>query len=304
MNTLRLQSQIKCLHLLILLGLPLAAFAQTPLPVVRAQIARIAEQLETLQSDRNQLLRENRKLTDRINATKRKLQKSGNRLIERELQNNLAASRELADRIQKLDQRIYALTEDSVSKKKELVGGLNTEIDRLSREAETAKDAKRKRQLFSQILRWQKEVETYRAQITTETNELLLGLDITLGETDGPDEIQQKLAIVQDQQDLIAAKIRRLDQQIRETRKKLSLQRNMLELLRDIRRGEDDEFDLDRNLRIAELEEDIADAEATLEIIEAKRASWQAKEKVIDEKAKRFAEEVEKFLKEPKGKSL
>ena len=99
-------------------------------------------------------------------------------------------------------------------------------------------------------------METYQARISTESGELLLSLDIILTKTDGPDEIQQKLAIVQDQKDIIRAKIEQLNQQILDTQKKLDLRRNMLELLRDIRRGEEDE---------------VADREATLEIMSAKQ---------------------------------
>ena len=55
----------------------------------------------------------------------------------------------------------------------------------------------------------------------------------------------------------------------------------MLELLRDLRRGEEDEFDFDRSLRIAELQDEIADIEAKLEIMTAKQESWRATEKTI-----------------------
>ena len=63
------------------------------------------------------------------------------------------------------------------------------------------------------------------------------------------------------------------------------------------RRGEDDEFDLDRNLRIAELQEDIAQMETTLEVLGAKKSSWQVKEKSLAQKAKQFSQEALKFLK-------
>ena len=130
-----------------------------------------------------------------------------------------------------------------------------------------------------------------------ESSELLLSLDVALAQTDGPDELQQKLAVLQDQRDIIRAKIGALDRQIRETSRALDLRRNMLELLRDIGRGEEDEFDLDRTLDIAELEEKIADAESTLEIWRTKRASWYAKEKIRGEKAVQLARELENMLK-------
>ena len=138
---------------------------------------------------------------------------------------------------------------------------------------------------------------TFRGQMARESSELLLSLDVAPVQTDGPDEIQQKLAVLQDQQDIIRAKIGELDRQIRETGKALDLRRNMLELLRDIRRGEEDEFDLDRNLDIAELEGEIADAESVLEIWRAKRESWYAREKIHGEKAVHLASELENMLK-------
>lgn len=289
-----------------LIGMSLSAVAQEPTrSALKSQIAHIAEQINGLQSEQNQLLRKNKVLTDKISRTKLKLQKGGNRLIELQLLPDLSASRELADQIQALDKRIYGLTEQSVTQKKQLVGVLNTEIERLGREADVMESAKVKTRRLELILRLQKEKETYQTQIRAESNELLLGLEISLSETDGPYEIQQKRAIVFDQRDILQTKIAQLDSIIKETKKKLSLQQSMLELLRDIRRGEDDEFDLDRNLRIAELQEDIADIEATLEIMRAKQESWHAKEKSLTEKAKRFSQEAEKFTQPiQKGESL
>ena len=259
-------------------------------PALEAQLDRLARQLETVSTERDQLLRENKKLTDKISATKVQLQKGGNPLVEIQLQNDLKASRTLSDQIQALDGKIYGLTEGSVRLKRQLMGLLSIEIDRLSREADATKNRVQKRGKLSQILRLQKEQEAYQAQVGTESNELLLGLDITFAEADGPDEIQQKLAIIFDQQEILHTKIARLDQQIKETEKKLSLQKNMLELLRDIRRGEDDEFDLDRNLRIAELQEDIAEMETTLETLGAKKSSWQTRAKSLAERARPFSQ--------------
>ncbi|MCZ6678799.1 MAG: hypothetical protein O7E52_16315 [Candidatus Poribacteria bacterium] len=265
----------------------------------------ITQQITSAQAGRDLLLRQNKGLTDKINATKRQLQGGGNPLAELRLQNDLKASRELADRIQALDQQIYALTAQSVATKRQLVNMLTHEIERLSQAAHATENAKQARQRLDQVLQLQKEKENYQTQISTESNELLLGLDITLAGTDGPDEILQKLAIVRDQRDIIGAKIQQLDQHIQETQKNLSLRRNMLELLRDIRRGEDDEFDLDRSLRIAELQEDITDIETTLEIMGAKQESWRMREKALVKKAKQFAQEAEKFTQPvPKGDSV
>ncbi|MCH8290025.1 hypothetical protein IH992_02820 [Candidatus Poribacteria bacterium] len=281
-----------------LFGLSLSAETLEPTrSALKSQITHIAQQMKDLQTEQEKLLRENEKRTDRINAAKKQLQKRSNPLVEIQLQTDLKASRTLSDQIQVLDGKIYTLTEQSIDVKKRLVNVMNTEIEMLSREADATKDAKQKRNRLSQVLRVQKEKETIQAQIRAESNELLLGLDITLVDTDGPDEIQQKLAIIQDQQDILQTKIKRLDIMVKETKKKLSLFSNMLELLRDIRRGEDDEFDLDRNLRIAELQEDIAQMETTLEVLGAKKSSWQVKEKSLAQKAKQFSQEALKFLK-------
>ncbi len=274
-----------------------AAFAQEPtLQNLRIQIERLAEQVAGISAESNKLLRENKQLTDRIRTAKQDLQQGGSRLLERQLQDDLQASRELSDRIQALDNQIYALTEESVAKQRTLVGMLNDEIERLSGEARVAKDAKTKTRTLAEVLKLQEEAETYRGQMARESSELLLSLDVAPAQTDGPDEIQQKLAVLQDQQDIIRSKIEELDRQIRETSKALDLRRNMLELLRDIRRGEEDEFDLDRSLDIAELEGQIADAESALEIWRAKRESWYAKEKIHGEKAMQLARELENML--------
>ena len=291
------------------MGLSLPVWSQeSTSSVLKTRIDYIAQQIKSLQTEQDGLLRKNRALTDEINARKRQLQKGGNPLIELQLQNDLKASRALADQIQGLDQNMHTLTRQSVSLKKQLVDLLSTEIDKLSREATMASNAKRKKRQLERVLALQDEKDAYRAQISAESNELLLRLDITLVETDGPDEILQKLAIVRDQHDIIRAKIQQLNGQIQETQKKLNLRQNMLELLRDIRRGEDDEFDLDRNLRIAELQEDIATIEAMLEIIQAKTENLRVKEKALEEKAKQFSQEAEKFTQPaptaPKGESL
>lgn len=289
----------RCLLLFcaISIGAVPAAFAQEPtLQNLRIQIEQLAEQVAGISAESNKLLRENKQLTDRIRTAKQDLQQGSDRLLERQLQDDLQASRELSDQIQALDNRIYALTEESIAKQRTLVGLLNDEIERLSGEARVAKDAKPKTRILAEVLKLQEEAETYREQMARESSELLLSLDVAPVPTDGPDEIQQKLAVLQDQQDIIRSKIEELDRQIGETSKALDLRRNMLELLRDIRRGEEDEFDLDRNLDIAELEGEIADAESALEIWRAKRESWYAKEKIHGEKAVHLAQELENML--------
>lgn len=264
---------------------------------LRTEIEQLAEQVESISAESDELLRTNEQLTARIRTAKQDLQQGGDRLLERQLQDDLQASRALSDRIEALDDQIYALTETSIAKQRALVDLLNAEIERLSAEARVAKDAKDKARLLAEVLKFQEEAETYREQMARESSELLLSLDVALAQTDGPDELQQKLAVLQDQRDIIRAKIGALDRQIRETSRALDLRRNMLELLRDIGRGEEDEFDLDRTLDIAELAEKIADAESTLEIWRTKRASWYAKEKIRGEKAVQLARELENMLK-------
>ena len=83
-----------------------AAFAQEPtLQNLRIQIEQLAEQVAGISAESNKLLRENKQLTDRIRTAKQDLQQGSNRLLERQLQGDLQASRELSDRIQALDDR-------------------------------------------------------------------------------------------------------------------------------------------------------------------------------------------------------
>ena len=122
-----------------------AAFAQEPtLQNLRIQIEQLAAQVAGISAESNKLLRANKQLTDRIRTAKQDLQQGSDRLLERQLQDDLQASRELSDQIQALDDRIYALTEESVAKQRLLVGMLNDEIERLAGEARAAKDAKTK----------------------------------------------------------------------------------------------------------------------------------------------------------------
>ena len=267
--------------------------------VLKTQIAQLAKQIETVQTQQDKLFLSNKNLTDKINITKGRLQKGGNILLELRLQQDLKASREIADQIQTLDKKIYDLTEQSVALKKQLVHTLSVEIDNLSREATNMVDAKQRFQRLERVLQLRKEKEKYQAQITEESNELLLALEVNIATDDGPDDILQKAAIIEDQLDIIRDKERKLDRQIKDAQKELSLRRNMLELLRDIGRGEEDEFDLDRNLRIAELQKDIADIEASLETMQAKKEMWQAKEKALAQKPNQFYQEASKLIKLP-----
>jgi hypothetical protein len=281
----------------ILAGLWPCAHAETrSYAALKAQIAGLAEQTRSVLNEQDPLLRQNRALGERINAAKRQLQRGGNLLMALQLQNDLKASRALSDQIQALDKRVHGLTGQSVSLKRQLVGALDVEIEALSRQVDATRNAKQRTGQLEQILQLQREKEACQQQIAADSNELLLGLDITLVETDGPDEIQQKIAILQDQRDIVQTKIQSVEGQIQESRKKLSLQRNMLELLRTIGRGEEDEFDFDRSLRIAELQEAIVDLETALELLQAKQEIWGTKEKALVEKTGRFSTEARKLI--------
>jgi len=262
----------------------------------KEQIAQIAGQTKAVQARQDELLRRNKELTDGINAAKQKLQKSSNLILELRLQNDLKASREMADQLQQLDKKLYGLTKRSVDLKKQLVNLLSAEIDRLSRQADAIADNKKRLQRLQRVLQLQKEKETYQAQITQESNELLLSLELTIAGDDGPDDILQKAAIMEDQRDIIRAKEKKLGSQIRNVQKNINLQRNMLELLRDIRRGEEDELDLDRSLRIAERQEEVADMEAALRIMQAKKEMWQDRDKSLAKKVEQFYREASKLL--------
>ena len=269
---------------------------------LKKQVADVTKQIAAKQSQQDDLLRKNKEYTDRINATKLKLQKDNNLLLERRLQGDLKKSRQLADEMQELDREIYSLTKQSVELKKQLVDLLGVEIDRLTREANATIDSKKKLGQIQRALELQEEKESYYNQITEESNELLLALEVTVQEDDGPEDILRKVAIVEDQQDIIRDKVRKLDTQIQSTQKNIGLQRSMLELMRDIGRGEEDEMDLDRSTRIAERQEQIADMEADLQVMKAKKEMWQARDKMLAEKVEKFHQELSNLLyPAPKG---
>jgi len=69
-----------------------------------------------------------------------------------------------------------------------------------------------------------------------------------------------------------------------------------LELLQDIGRSEEGKQDTDRNLRIAQLYEEITDMEASLEVMIAKKEMWQAREKILAGKIEQFYQEASKIL--------
>ena len=270
--------------------------------ILKKQVADVTKKIAAKQSQQDDLLRKNKEYTDRINATKLKLQKDSNLLLERRLQGDLKKSRQLADEMQKLDKEIYSLTKQSVELKKRLVDLLSVEIDRLTQEANSTVNSKKKLEQIQRALELQKEKESYYSQITEESNELLLALEVTIEEDDGPDDILRKVAIVEDQQDIIRGKVRELDTQIQSIQKNIGLQRSMLELMRDIGRGEEDEMDLDRSTRIAERQEQIADMEADLQVMKAKKEMWQARDRVLAEKIEKFHQELSNLLNPaPKG---
>ena len=122
---------------------------------LRMQIEQLAEQVESISAESDELLRANEQLTTRIRTAKQDLQRGDDRLLERQLQDDLQASRALSDRIEALDDQIYALTETSIAKQRALVDLLAAEIERLSAEARVAKDAKDKARLLAEVLKFQ-----------------------------------------------------------------------------------------------------------------------------------------------------
>jgi len=279
----------------IFVSLPISAQTLT-YSSLKNQLTQIVGQIKTIQAQQDDLLRKNKKFTDRINSLKQKLQKGSNPFLELQLKNDLRASRELADQMQEMDKKIYGLTKRSIDVKKQLVNLLNMEIDRLSQEANATTNTRKRFQRLQDVIRIQKEKETYQSQITKESNELLLSLEVTIANDDGPDDILQKVEILRDQRDIIRDKERKLDSQIQNTQKNINMQRNMLELLQDIGRSEEGKQDTDRNLRIAQLYEEITDMEASLEVMIAKKEMWQAREKILAGKIEQFYQEASKIL--------
>jgi len=273
------------------------ADAQTPVySSLRDQLVRISGQIKTAQEQQDVLLRRNKGITDRINSAKQRLQKGSNLLLELRLQNDLRSSRELADQMQEMDKKTYGLIKRSVDLKKQLVNLLNAEINRLSQEANATRNRKKRLQRLQDVLKLQKEKETYQSQITEESNELLLSLEIIVENDDGPDDILQKVAILKDQRDIIRDKERKLDSQIQNIQKNINMHRSMLGLLQDIGRSEEDKLDMDRNLRIVALHEDISDMEVSLDVMLAKKELWHAREKILTEKAEQFYREASNLL--------
>ena len=277
----------------------LSTFVSAQVPeysILKKQVESVTRQILATQSHQGNLLRKSKEYTDRISNAKLRLQKDSSLLLERRLQSDLRESRALADQIQKLDRKVHDLTKQSVESKQKLVSLLNEEIDRLTQEANATVDSRKKLQKLQSALELQKEKKTYEAQITQESNELLLALEVTVTESDGPDDILRKIAIVEDQQDIIRGKVKKLTAQIQSVQKNISLQENMLELLRDIGRGEADELDLDRSTRIAERQEQIVDMKADLEVMKVKKEMWQARSKTLTEKVRQFHQEVSRLL--------
>ena len=280
----------------LIIGAVSTTFALEPLPILRAELDQLAKQIEQVRAEEADLLSENERLAGEISAKKRRLQEGDSRLLELQLQDDLKVSRERSHQIQALDDRIRELTERSIEKKRNLLDALKLEIGRLSEEATAAEDAGIRDRALAEILRLQRDVETHRKQIQSEADELLLALDVVLTKREGPDEIQQKLTVLRDQRDIVRAKIEQLGKQIIETKKTLALRQNMLALLRDIRRGEEDEFDLDQNLNIAGLEDAIAGASSALNGMQTRKESWVIRERLLIEKVNEFSLEIERML--------
>ena len=266
------------------------------LPNLRAELAQLARKIEQMSKQEGELIVENEKLAEDISESKRRLQRGESLLLERQLQGDLRISRERSNQLQALDDSIHVLAEQSLAKQRELVHTLEMEIERLTHEAKISEEVGTRDQVLSRVLQLQKEMETHRAQVEEESDALLLSLKVEISATEGPDEIEQKLTVLKDQQDLVRAKIEQLDRQIEDTEKTIALQRNMLALLRDIGRGEEDEFDLDRNLNMAGLEDAIADADAAVNGKRIEKESWLIRERSLIVKAQEFSREIERIL--------
>ena len=284
-------------------GMPSSASAQESTHAdLKTRIEQLVKEIDATEDRQNRLMYRNRELADKINSAKQQLEGGANLLVELRLQNSLKASRELADQMEALDQEAYELTEQLVALRQQLVDVLSADIDRLSAKAAAATDTKAKFRRLQLVLQLQEEKEAYQAQITEASNELLLGLEVTIADEDGPDDIRQKAAIIEDQRDVVRNRIQELDRKIQDIQKELSLRQNMLGLLRDIGRGEEDELDLNRDLRIAELQEAVANMDASLDIMYAKKEIWQAREKALARKAERFHQQASQLLRPaPKG---
>ena len=92
-------------------------------------------------------------------------------------------------------------------------------------QAALSKTPKTKTRILAEVLKLQEEAETYREQMARESSELLLSLDVAAPQTDGPVEIQQKLAVPPRPTGYYTDQIGELDRQIRRNSKALDLRR-------------------------------------------------------------------------------
>jgi len=214
----------------------------------------IVARVEETTRQQNTLLRRSRVLSDRIDSAKRDRADDGDPSGDRALQRDLRSARLVADQLQGLDASIYALTQEGVATRKAIMARLDDAIARAIARSDAAVTSEERERILADAIALRSERDVHATYVRAQSRELLLGLDVTVADTDGPDVIAQKIEVVQDQLDIVDEGIVALAAEILAAEEKLSLLRGMLELLQELRRSEDDEIDLDRPLRAAELE--------------------------------------------------
>ena len=263
---------------------------------VEARLADIAVGVAQVTRAQDTLLRRSRSLATRIDAAKRDLADDSDARNDRALQRDLRAAQALADDLQALDGELNGLTQEGVVTRKALIALLDVDIAGIVARSEAASTAEERERILGGAITVQTERDTHAAALRAQSRELLLGLDVTLDDADGPEQITQKVEVVRDQLDAVEARIATLSDEIRAAQEKLDLLRGMWELLQELRRGEEDELDLDRDLRAAEIEGDMSVLEDRVLVLRARMGRRRATIAPLHAKVTRFQEAAAAML--------
>ncbi len=263
---------------------------------LEASLKSVVERTESTVAAQNSLLRQSAELTGRIDKLKRELRDSATPIKSRRLQTDLRAAQSLAEQIAALDVQLADLSRESLRTKRAIIDELGEEIARLSAAAESSDDPADKARWIEQGLHLQTTRERYLDETARQSRNLLLTVEVTLTETDGPDDIRAKTDIVRDQQDTIRERIGELSAETIATEERLELLQGMWELLREMRRGEDDEFDLDRSLRMTELEDEMANLREAVLVLRARSERWRERIAGLEDKAAEFDRELQRTI--------
>ncbi|MBT5535760.1 hypothetical protein HOK31_22005, partial [Candidatus Poribacteria bacterium] len=263
---------------------------------LEGRLADIGDRVANLTQDQDALLRRSRSLANRIDDAKRDLPENGDPRSDRDLQRDLRAAQALADQLETLDVERHALTQEGVTVRQAVMLALDAEIDAIVARSDAAETTEARERILAEAIALQAERDAHATALRAQSRELLLGLDVALEDTDGPDQIAQKIGVVRDQLDIVDDRIAALSDDIRSAKEKFGLLRGMWELLQELRRGEEDELDLDRDLRAAEIEGDMSVLEDRVLVLRARMQRRRGAIAPLRAKVTRFQEEAAAML--------